>query len=150
MLSLGANSYKNSHLKGPIITTEIKFSSITQLFRGYITKYKIHFLHCWLFVKGIHWSMVNCHNKGPLLWSFEIFFDVRLNKLMYKQQSYLWFMMHWSSCHVTLMFIFRVKLICLYFVICQEIIQKHNANTTLWVWHYMFQPVIIDYGDSFH
>ena len=49
------------------------------------------FLHYWPFVKGIHQSPVDSHYKGPVRQSFDVFFDVSLNKLLKKQSSCQWF-----------------------------------------------------------
>ena len=46
-----------------------------------------HFLYYWLFVRGIHQSLVDSPHKGPVAQSFVVFFDVCLNK----QWSHQWF-----------------------------------------------------------
>ena len=49
-----------------------------------------HFLHYWPFVWRINWSPVNSPQK-PVMWSFDIFFDVHLNKQLSKQSWHKWF-----------------------------------------------------------
>ena len=50
----------------------------------------------WFFVRGIHQSMVDSSQR-PLMWSFEVFFDLRLNKQLRKKLRCQWFEM--PSCH---------------------------------------------------
>ena len=57
-----------------------------------VTKRK-HFLRYWPFVRGIHWSLVNSPHKRPVTRSFDIFFDLRLNKRLSKQSLGWWFEM---------------------------------------------------------
>ena len=45
----------------------------------------------WLFVRGIHQSPVNCPPKRPVVRSFDVFFDLRLNKRLSKQWCGWWF-----------------------------------------------------------
>ena len=43
------------------------------------------------FVRGILQWRVDSHHKGPVTWSFDVFFDVRLNRRLDKQSKCLWF-----------------------------------------------------------
>ena len=43
------------------------------------------------FVRGIHRSPVDSPHKGPVMRSFDVFFDVRLNKRLSKQSRVWWF-----------------------------------------------------------
>ena len=45
----------------------------------------------WPFVRGIHWSPVNSPHKGPVTRSFDVSFDLRLNKQLRKPSCGLWF-----------------------------------------------------------
>ena len=45
----------------------------------------------WTFVRIIHWSPVNSPHKWPVTLSFDIFFDLRLNKRLSKQSWGWWF-----------------------------------------------------------
>ena len=49
------------------------------------------FLHYWPFVRGIHWSRVDSHNKEPVRRVFDDFFDGSLNRLLNEQSSCQWF-----------------------------------------------------------
>ena len=49
-----------------------------------------HITGC-LCVKRIHLSLVNSPHKGLVMWDFDVWFDVNLNKLLSKQLSYWWF-----------------------------------------------------------
>ena len=68
------------------------------------------------FVRGIHRSPVDSPHKGPVMWPFDILFDVSLNKPLNKQPSWhspsisifvwrvsncLWFEMPWCSGDIT-------------------------------------------------
>ena len=55
-----------------------------------VIKWK-HFPRYWPFVRGIHRSPVNSRHKRPLTRSFDVFFDLRLNKLLSKQSWGWWF-----------------------------------------------------------
>ena len=44
-----------------------------------------HFPRYWPFVRGINWSSVEIHSQRPETWSFDVFFDLLLNKLLSKQ-----------------------------------------------------------------
>ena len=50
-----------------------------------------HFLHYWPFVRGIHRWPVNSPHKGRGTRSFDVFFDLRLNKWLSKQWWCWWF-----------------------------------------------------------
>ena len=49
------------------------------------------FLHCWYFVRGIHWSQVDFSHKCPLTQSFGIFSHVSPNKLLNTLLTCQWF-----------------------------------------------------------
>ena len=67
-----------------------------------VIKWK-HFPRYWTFVRGIHRSPVNSPHKGPTTRSFDVFFDVRLNKRLSKQSWGWWFEMPsrplWRHCY---------------------------------------------------
>ena len=46
---------------------------------------------------------VESHHKWPAMWSFVVFFDVSLNKLLNNQSSCWWFEMPWCSCVICVM-----------------------------------------------
>ena len=48
-------------------------------------------LHNWPFVWGIHQWLVNSPHKGQVTWSFDVFFDLCLNKRFSKQLRCRWF-----------------------------------------------------------
>ena len=60
-----------------------------------------HFLRYWPFLRGIYRSPVNSLHKGPVTRSFDIFFDLCLNKWLSKQSWGWWFEMPSCSlwCH---------------------------------------------------
>ena len=49
------------------------------------------FLHHWSFVRGIHWSPVDSHHKGPVIWRFGLSCDTSGNTLLVKQSNFRWF-----------------------------------------------------------
>ena len=49
------------------------------------------FPHYWPFVRGINRSLLVCPDKGPAMWSFDVFYVVCLNKLLNRPPSCLWF-----------------------------------------------------------
>ena len=55
-----------------------------------VIKWK-HFPGCWPFVRGIHRSPVNSPSQRPVTRSFDVFFDLRLNKRLSKQSWECWF-----------------------------------------------------------
>ena len=55
-----------------------------------VIKWK-HFPRYWPFVRGIHRSPVDSHHKRPVTQSFDVFFDLRLNKRLSKQWRRPWF-----------------------------------------------------------
>ena len=55
-----------------------------------VIKWK-HFPRYWPFVRGIHRSPGNSHHKGPVTRSFDVFFDLRLNKRLSKHTCGWWF-----------------------------------------------------------
>ena len=58
---------------------------------------KTSWLHYWHFVRDIHQSLVDSPHQGPVMLSFDIFFDVSLNKPLNKQLSCQWFDTHVTS-----------------------------------------------------
>ena len=79
-------------------------------------------VHYWPFVRGITWPFVRriyqsalwgqnhqslagspWPHKGPVMWSFDIYFVVSPNKLLIKQLICRWFEMPWRSCGVSVM-----------------------------------------------
>ena len=46
-----------------------------------------HFLRRWPFVGGINRSLVDCLHRRPVMRSFDVFFDGKLNKLLNKQSK---------------------------------------------------------------
>ena len=46
---------------------------------------------------------VNSPHKMPALWSFDVFFDVGMSKLLNKQFNCWWFKMLWHSCDIIVM-----------------------------------------------
>ena len=63
-------------------------SLVWRLHHDDVIKWK-HFPRCWPFVRGIHRSPVNAPHKGQQ--SFDVFFDLRLNKRLSKQPWGWWF-----------------------------------------------------------
>ena len=57
-----------------------------------VIKWK-HFSRYWLFVRGIHWSLVDSKHKGQWRGALIFFFDLRLNKWLRKQLRHRWFEM---------------------------------------------------------
>ena len=55
-----------------------------------VIKWK-HFPRYWPFVRGIHRSPVNSHHKGQVTRSFDVFFDLCLNKRLYNPSRHWWF-----------------------------------------------------------
>ena len=68
-----------------------------------VIKWK-HFPRYWPFVWGIHRSPVNSPHKRPVTRSFDVFFDMRLNKRLSKQSWGWWFetplRSWWRYCNV--------------------------------------------------
>ena len=58
---------------------------------------KTAFPRYWPFVRGFHRSPVNSPRKGPVTRSFDIFFDLRLNKRLIKPWKRRWFETPWCS-----------------------------------------------------
>ena len=46
--------------------------------------------YLWPFVMGLHWSTMDSPKKEPVVQSFNLVFDVRLNKMLNKQSSRRW------------------------------------------------------------
>ena len=51
----------------------------------------------------IHQWLMDSPHKGPVIYSFDVFFAVNLNRLLGKQSSCQWVEMPWCSCDVTVM-----------------------------------------------
>ena len=69
------------------ITTHTSFMQL----HDDVIKWK-HFPHYWPFVLGIHRSQMNIPHKGQWVTrSFDVFFDLRLNKRLSKQSRRWWF-----------------------------------------------------------
>ena len=71
-----------------------------------VIKWK-HFQRYWAFVRGIHRSPAISPHKGPVTQSFDVFFDLCLNKRLNKQSRRRWFetpsrplWRHCNDCHV--------------------------------------------------
>ena len=62
-----------------------------------------HFLHYWLFVRGIHQSLVDSPHRGPVMHSIGVFFAINPNKLLNKWSSCWRFQMSWHSYDTTVM-----------------------------------------------
>ena len=56
----------------------------------------------WLFVKGIHWSPVDCPNKRAILWGFDFFMSA-LTKCWKKNTNGQGYGTPWSSCDASAM-----------------------------------------------
>ena len=71
---------------------EISSESIdTETYDSHLDIYAMeHILHQWLFLGGIHWSLMDSPHKGPIVWKFHVFFVVSQNKLFNKQSSCQW------------------------------------------------------------
>ena len=82
---------------GAVLHTKI---SQIRIDHDVVIKWK-HFLRNWPFVRGIHRSPVNSPHKWPVTRSFDVFFDLRLNKRFSKQSWGWWFetLSHPLWCH---------------------------------------------------
>ena len=58
-----------------------------------------HFLHFWIFVRGIHQSPVDSSHKMPVMWSFDVCFVASLNRLLNKELLVVWVTMTLNSFH---------------------------------------------------
>ena len=56
---------------------------------------------CWPIVMETHQPTVDSHHKGPVIWSFDIFFVVSLNHLLNKLSNCRWFEISWCLCDIT-------------------------------------------------
>ena len=56
------------------------------------------FLHSWIFVRGIHQSLVDSPHKWTGMRSVDVLFDVNLTKFLKKWPSFQWLQMSWCSC----------------------------------------------------
>ena len=56
------------------------------------------FPHYWPFVRGIHWWPVDSPHNTTVMYNFDVFLVVSLNKLFNKQSIYWWFEML-MCCH---------------------------------------------------
>ena len=64
-----------------------------------VIKWK-HFSRYWPFVMGIQWLPVDSSHKGPGVRSFDVFFDLRLNKQLSKQLRRWHSRSLWYHCNV--------------------------------------------------
>ena len=55
------------------------------------------FSHYWPFVRGIHQSLVDSPHKGLVMWSFDVFFLVSLNKLLTYQSNCQWALCYFET-----------------------------------------------------
>ena len=83
----GTHTYSSIIL---IIEYTLFFMDPRGLSRGLVFTRK-HFPHYWPFVMGIPWTLVDSHDKGPIMMSFNIFFVGAPTKLLKKQ----WFETTW-------------------------------------------------------
>ena len=67
-----------------------QYSMICLISHDDVIKWK-HFPRYWPFVRGIHRSSVNSPHKRPVTWTFDVFFDLRLNERLSKQPRGWWF-----------------------------------------------------------
>ena len=80
----------------------------TFVFHDDVIKWK-HFPRYWPFVRGIHRSPVNSPHKGQWRWrTFDVYFDLHLNKRLSKQSWCWWFETLSSPYDVTLMSNFKL------------------------------------------
>ena len=75
--------------------TEGTVKNIHRLYNNIMTWKRLK--HYWPFVMGIHRSPVDSRHNGRVMYSFEAFFVISLNKLLNKQSSYRWHDMTWCS-----------------------------------------------------
>ena len=68
--------------------------------------------HYWPFVRGIYQSLVDSPYKRPVMWSFDIFFFVTLNKLLNKLSACQWFEIPWCSSDITNVEPFSLGQVC--------------------------------------
>ena len=54
----------------------------------------------WPFVRGMHRSLVDSPHKGPVMWGFDVYFAVSLNKLLNKWTRCRWIEMYWCSLNI--------------------------------------------------
>ena len=77
-----------------------------RLLHDNVIKWK-HFPRYWSFVRGIHRRPVNSPHKGPVTRSFDVLFDLRLNKRLSKQSWGWWSETSprslWRQCNVCYM-----------------------------------------------
>ena len=104
ILGLGWHRIRYKHVAWwhqAIISTNVDLSPIKR-FSGHdeILTWK-YFLHLCLFVRGI----LKSSHKGSALWSFGVFFDVVLHKLLIEQSSCLWCQTWWCSCDLNVIHI---------------------------------------------
>ena len=88
----------------------IKFKFVTTLYHDDVNKWK-HFTRYWHFVRGIHRSPVNSAAQRSVTRTFDVFFDLRLNKRSSKQSWGWWFFETlsrslWRHCSDRLWFFF--------------------------------------------
>ena len=92
--------YKSIHHLYPTCTSglfEVKSTNYDD-----VVKWK-RFPYYWPFARGIHWSLVDSLSKRPVMWSFDVCFDVSLCKLLNKQSRGRWIKTSWWSFDVAVM-----------------------------------------------
>ena len=78
------------HFKRALDPCKLVNQIYTTPLHGDVIKWK-HFPCYWPFVRGIHRSPVNLPAQRPVTRSFDVFFDLRLNKRLSKQSWGWWF-----------------------------------------------------------
>ena len=101
------------------------------IFHDDVIKWK-HFPRYWPFVRGIHRSPVNIPAQRPVTWSFDVFFDLRLNKRLSKQSWGWWFETLsrplWRHCNGGIFPVF-----CICFDICTLTFDIFPVHWSVWV-----------------
>ena len=94
-MDVGKHLLRLAHVRSNNVWSSVVLSSLTRELRHYrkatlhddVIKRK-HFPRYWPSVRGIHRSPVNSPHKGQ--WRFGVFFDLRLNKRLWKQAWGWW------------------------------------------------------------
>ena len=96
----------NSPHKGPVTRKMLSFDDVIMIAAISADDDCIpwkNFAYYWLFVRGIDRWPVDPHKKWPLMRSFDVFFDINLNKLWKKHSGCIWFETAWRSCDIVVM-----------------------------------------------
>ena len=72
------------------INENVNVLLIASMIHDYVIKWK-HFPRYWPFVRGIHRDNGEFPAQRPVTLSFDVFFDLRLNKRLSKQSQGWWF-----------------------------------------------------------